>query len=372
MRDSGAGFRGGISGQAVTAPLSLPRRLLYGLMVAMGALLFLEVAARRVEVAWPVTRGVPLPSPQGGGCAGCVVGASAPGAPHVPVRLEWSDALSTWVAAQSDAPPGGAPLALRGPAPAKIKGADEWRLMTLGDSSIWGDGVADADVFSAVASRALTTRTGRRVQAFNAAQPGHSTKSSRVVLEALGEQIQPDGVLIGNLWSDLFHRASPAFLPPPGQASPAALYRLSLRLLAPWLPQRRVGWVDVERGTGVPAEGLEPDTPPPLYRENLHAMAARAEAMGALPIFLLLPAPIDQGPGGAPDFIAAYRDEMRAVAAERQAVWVDGVAGFAAAGAGPAHFFDSVHPSSSGHALLGALLAQALAPHIPPVGDPAP
>ena len=358
----------------MTAALSLPRRLLYSLLVAVGALLFVEVVARRVEAAWPAPRGVPLPSPQGGGCAGCVEGASAHGAAadHLPVLLVWSDELGTWVAAADDAKFGVAPPALRGPTPAAEKGPDEWRLMTLGDSSIWGDGVAEADVFSAVASRALSARTGRAVQAFNAAQPGHSTKSSLAVFDALGPRIQPDAVVIGNLWSDLFHRASPAFFTPPGQSSPVALYRLSLRLLAPWLPQRQVGWVDVERGLGVPAKGLEPDTPPSLYHENLTALAEGAAALGARPVFVLLPAPIDQQPGGAPAFIEAYRDIMRAVSAQQGAVLVDGVAGFAAAGAGPEHFFDSVHPSEAGHALLGALVADALAPSIEGDAPPAP
>lgn len=351
-----------------TPPLPLPRRLAYSAFAAVGALLFLEIAARQVEARWPASPPTPLPSPQGMGCATCLPGAAQPpaGSAHLPIQLVWSDDAGAWVASADGKPGDGALAAVRGDPPPTPKPPEEWRLVTVGDSSVWGDGVPTAGVFSSVAAQALSSQTGRPVRALIAAQPGHTTARSLSVLRSVGPQLDPDVVLIGNLWSDLFHRASPAFVEPPGAQAPWALYRLSLRLLAPLLPQGTVGWIDPDRGTGMPAAGASPQTSLDDYRANLGALADQARALGATPAFLLLAAPIDQDPSGVPPFITEYRAVMRQVAQEEDAVLVDAVAGFEEAGVGPAHFFDAVHPSAAGHALLGELTASALAPLLAP------
>jgi lysophospholipase L1-like esterase len=56
----------------------------------------------------------------------------------------------------------------------------------------------------------------------------------------------------------------------------------------------------------------------------------------------------------------AYRDAMRAVAADEGALLIDGFSPFV--GREPGLMLDDVHPSAQGHALLGATLAEALLP----------
>ena len=72
------------------------------------------------------------------------------------------------------------------------------RLLSTGDSSVYGFGVADRAVFLEVAAN-LLQEGGSPVEAVNAAIPGYSTYQSRNLLEMRGLALEPDVVeLRGN------------------------------------------------------------------------------------------------------------------------------------------------------------------------------
>jgi len=89
-------------------------------------------------------------------------------------------------------------MGMRGEEPTIPKPAGVRRLLTTGDSSIFGFGVADEHVFSEVAARAL----GDNVEAINAATPGYSSFQTINLLKLRALETEPDVVVIGNLWSD--------------------------------------------------------------------------------------------------------------------------------------------------------------------------
>jgi hypothetical protein len=251
-------------------------------------------------------------------------------------------------------------LGLRGPELGP-KQENEIRILSLGDSTIWGHGVKDADVFSIVAAAELSERWERPVRSIIGAQPGHDVEQSDRVLASRGRVIDPDWVLIGNQWSDMFYDESPAQIRAPGQTAPFALYRTSHRLLGRFLNTKKVGWLDPDRGVGMPREGAQPRTPLPAYRSGLTALVRRAqEQLGARVALVVLPAPIDWHAEGLPRFVAAYRDTLRSVAAEWNAPVVEGAEWFKAHGASNAHFYDPVHPSVEGHRLLADAVVATL------------
>ena len=238
-------------------------------------------------------------------------------------------------------------LGLRGPDPELPKPAGRVRVMTLGDSSIFGYGVEDEQVFAAVALSELPD-----ADLVTGAIPGHDTHQSLAVLESIGAEVHPDVVLIGNLWSDLYHEPQSE-----GPRYDFALYRHAVRLLTPFLEPRKIGWLDEGSGAGVPGPRKLPRTGLGVYQVNLALLASTARGLGAEPVFVLLPSPWDATGEQVPDWVATYRESMRAVADEVDAELLDGPELFVDHPSGLKLFFDQVHPSEEGHQLLGEALA---------------
>jgi len=247
-------------------------------------------------------------------------------------------------------------LALRGPDVAD-KASGEIRLMTLGDSSVFGFGVEEDDVFGAVAATQLSQSWGKPVVSINGGTPGYTSVQALHTLQDVGALVEPDMVVIATLWSDLFQTETPLERAG-GQRHPLALYRVSTRLLARYLPAPKVGWTEGE--VGGEAAGRSARVGLERYRRTLEELVQAARALGATPVILLLPAPIDLDPAPVPRLIGSYRSALQEVGQRHGLIVVDGPDIFRKKSAGNADFYDQVHPSTAGHALLGDALARAL------------
>jgi lysophospholipase L1-like esterase len=85
---------------------------------------------------------------------------------------------------------------LRGRDPAPRQ-QDTVRILVLGDSQAWGFGVTDSQTFSAVLEDSLSQRFPERdIQVLNAGVPGYGTADELAFLEARGEELQPDIVVV--------------------------------------------------------------------------------------------------------------------------------------------------------------------------------
>ena len=83
------------------------------------------------------------------------------------------------------------------PAPADLK------LLLLGDSFTFGQGVPYETTWGAVAERRLRSR-GMRIEAINAGMQGMDTRSELLLLRELGPLHRPDVVVLGFLINDLY------------------------------------------------------------------------------------------------------------------------------------------------------------------------
>jgi len=255
-------------------------------------------------------------------------------------------------------------LGLRGPE-VKPRAPNEQRLFTMGDSSIFGAGVTLEHVFSSVAARELSRRWGKKVTAVIGATPGYDSMQSLITLRKLGAKVQPTWVIIVNLWSDLFHinanlvrlRRRTIIRGPLGHL---ALYR-QLRRHLPGLRPIQIEWrvTDAERGEALGDRSMR--TPIKHYAENLQQMVDAAQRVGARPLFLILPAPMDFSTDRyEPSTVEQFRSIIRKVAQQFRVPLVDGPALFRKAGAGLECFLDNTHPSARGHHILGLAVADAL------------
>ena len=255
-------------------------------------------------------------------------------------------------------------LGLRGPE-VTPRAPGEQRLLTMGDSSIFGAAVPEKYVFSSVAARELERQWGSKVSAVIGAIPGYDSGQSLTTLKQLGLKVEPTWVVIGNLWSDLYHGDAEmarikrrAIIR--GPLARFALYR-QLRRFLPGLRPVQVHWIFSDDDLGDPSEGRSTRVPLEQYTQNLEEMLLLSYKRGARVLFLILPAPMDFSDDVSDQpTVKKFRDAMRILAARHNALLVDGPAVFKKAGAGLAWFIDNVHPSAEGHELLGKAVADAL------------
>jgi lysophospholipase L1-like esterase len=91
-------------------------------------------------------------------------------------------------------------LGLRGPELPPDKAPDERRILVLGDSMVYGQGVADADTVPAQLERALD-RPG--VTVVNGGLRAYSTAQELALLKDLDGRIRPDLVFLCWFWNDI-------------------------------------------------------------------------------------------------------------------------------------------------------------------------
>ncbi|MDP6932412.1 MAG: SGNH/GDSL hydrolase family protein [Myxococcota bacterium] len=237
------------------------------------------------------------------------------------------------------------------------------RLMTLGDSSIFGARVADGEVFSTIASELLSEHTGRTVEPINGGVPGYSSEQAMRLYRWHLADLEPDFLVIGTLWSDSFNSMEtdkeilsgfyPGFW---GSLQKLALYRLLDSRVNSKATPVQVEW-EFQEGSG------RYRVMPQDYADNLATLASEARKDGVVPVFLLLPALEDVNGVELPEPRPTYRDIMREVGTELDVLVVDAAETFRM---GTSELFvDEVHPSALGHAVLGELLARELVTHEP-------
>lgn len=235
------------------------------------------------------------------------------------------------------------------------------RVLTLGDSNIFGHDLADADTLQLRLRDALERR-GVRVDVLCGGVPGYSSEQSRALLDELGWGLKPDLILIANLLSDSTHEhfQDRAWMDALKGDTPAqALLRGSVARA--WLRhalvresriERRIRWI---REPNLRAKERVPIA---QYEENLRAMLADAAARGVGGfIFQLATADRLAGRPDAPD----YLDVQRAVAADTGVPILDAIDVLRAAKLREDQaFIDPVHASGEANGRYGEAIAEAL------------
>jgi len=243
------------------------------------------------------------------------------------------------------------------------------RVLTLGDSSIYGYGLTDDQTLHASLGRALTA-SGVDADVICAAVPGYSTEQTLVLLEELGWDLAPDVLVVGNLWSDanIDHFQDRTWLEALA-AGPAQVER-GLARSAAWRWIRRwrtpaeawylpVGWIRDPMRRG------DHRVPVADYAANLETLIQAGRERGAQAILLQPTNRIrmadlvraDPSVHGWAPWFSAQRD----VAARLGVPLVDARDVVQATGlAGDEAFLDDMHPTGAVNAALGARLAQVI------------
>lgn len=245
---------------------------------------------------------------------------------------------------------------------------DAPRVLTLGDSSVFGHGNADGDTFHDRLDLALeSARVRARVRC--AGVSGYSSVQGLILMDEVGWSWRPDLLVVGYLWSDAnadtFQDA--ALL---GQARAPGARALRLLQRSALFRGVRSG-VDVAAGRPASRQVSWPETstgaatarvPAAEYLANLEHLASVARSRDVGMLVLGLPHR-DEVAGtlrGRSDW-DTHRAIQRAFAAAHGLPYVDGNAVFGASGSSVAELFqDGVHPTAKGQALLADEAARLL------------
>ena len=328
-----------------------------GMMVSAGLLLMAEAGAsifgKRSLLHWqaPVSR-------------------TQTGAPYLPGSpyLLWE--MSPGTRTELDAQVHVNTLGLRGDEISKTKDAGTRRILIVGDSSVYGHGVNQDEVFSQILNKSL----GTSIEVINGGVPGYSTYQTLNLLDLRGWDTKPDLLVIANLWSDnnfdtfvdreLISQRT-AFdaswaAPVSTVLQKSALYRWldwTVRLAPRAEEVKKVGWM-LGRGSAGGHRRVEVND----YADNLRTMVQRAQSNEAEVLFLALANTVDLGveTEGAHAW-PLYREVMEDIATQTGAPFVAVQPAFEASGLPVSKLFiDEMHPSPAGHAIIAATLHSRL------------
>ncbi len=250
-----------------------------------------------------------------------------------------------------------------------------WRVLSLGDSNTWGQGVENHQTYTNVLERLLKeARPGVAVEALNAGVVGYgSAQSLRLEQELLGDR-PFDLVLVYTMGCDSSQGPRPdqAYLHGPAVtalldvAQHSGLFRLARRAVH---GSGRAGRNQGDRR----AARATPET----YRANLTRMVSLARDRGA-EVLLVEPLPVctrdecssvlspledpSRPRAGISPTERSYHDVMRAVARETGVGLVDLPAQVDGWGPTQAIYIDASHPTVEGHAHIAAAIATEALP----------
>lgn len=262
----------------------------------------------------------------------------------------------------------------RGPPIQTEKTAGIRRVLVVGDSSVYGHGVRQEATFV----HRLNELVGASVEVINLGVPGYSSAQSLNLLELRGWELEPDLIIVANLWSDNNFDAfvdnellseqiafSSGVL---GKVSRLmqglALYRWldwKLRLAKRAERVTTVGWILGQTPTGGLRRVAVND-----YAKNLVRFADEADSRNARVLYMSFANSVDLGaPTDGAIAWTLYRDVMGAVAQYTGSPLVEVVPAFEASGADWTDLFiDELHPSELGHRLIAEALNERLLPWI--------
>lgn len=266
-------------------------------------------------------------------------------------------------------------LGLRGPEITIPKPEGVRRLLTVGDSAVFGFGVSEETVFSQVAANILNEQnTEVKIESINGAIPGYSTVQSINLLELRTWQTDPDLVVVGSIASDsnygnFVDKNLIASLMKQEQGRIAQLHRFmtfsAAYRVADWRRRVRVhanrikeigNQIYATNPSGVRRVAIND------YAKNLDFIIDSARKRGA-EVVLVMPANENDITKRirAKHPLDPYRKVMRETAKRHRVPLLSMVEVFQESRyPSKKLFLDPVHPSAFGHRILGAALAEIL------------
>jgi len=260
---------------------------------------------------------------------------------------------------------------MRGPEVISPKTTETRRILSLGGSVAFGEGVALRDTYTIDAVRDLG---GMRVglEALIMAVPEYTALQTRNLLDMRGWALDPDLVLmagpgaeldVGAYQDDTVVSIYRGLTNTHRQMESLAIFRI----LDHWVRVKNGPKAEARTTVFARQHPINSDQRPRLgtnsYASHLDAIARQARELDVEIVFIITPVPGDLDESGTPPTVTLYRDAMRQVAARNGVKLVDGSAVFRKSGrTADALFQDDHQLSVQGHRTLSYALSRTVKP----------
>ncbi len=245
------------------------------------------------------------------------------------------------------------------------------RILALGNSCTFGVGVEGEDSFPEQLENLIGQSVPEGIEVLNAGTPGYTAFQGRRFLERIGDDLDPDIVIVSfgfndsDVWSSRTDRETAAVFEPQGWrkwARRSAFYRL----LAAALPRKGAdtgAGGAAAGGHGESGVGQIPRLMPEEFYEEMTAIAAWANDRGRNALFLVWPYR-KQVTENRPEPII-YQPLILKVAADTRSPAINLIDAMIAAGeqmeSAEALFVDHIHGSPAGCRVVATAVADLLA-----------
>jgi lysophospholipase L1-like esterase len=274
-------------------------------------------------------------------------------------------------------------LGLRGPDVAAVPPAGVHRVLALGDSATFGEGLAEEDAFPPQLERELRTRTGQPWEVLNAGVQGYNAADELGLLVTRGLALEPEAVVVGFNLNDFDYgpvinslgiltrdRETRAARWSPGNLSE---FYLVLRWLAVMRQNAFVRWSSNDAPPDAPGKGFSDfDRAVSTMRKRyyaqpnddrwqtmvdaLHGFARVARERRLRLVVAIIP---DGDQLEAPEPAPLPQQKILGICTDAKLDCLDLYPAFIAAGATGLHL-DIMHPNAAGQAVIAKALADRL------------
>jgi lysophospholipase L1-like esterase len=263
-------------------------------------------------------------------------------------------------------------MGFRGPLPDQPKPEGRRRILSTGDSSFYGFGVNDDEVFTHQLGADLVVQ-GLDVDVINAGVGGYTIAQHMLVMAEQGWALEPDLLILANVWSDntwdTFRDEDLLLSNRFAQANPLTRSAL-VRLFAAWWSsggEAESGRVIVWNAADGWPEGKVRRVPLDRWMA-LHDQLLREAARRGTGVIFLKPTNsflLGESPMGPPPAWSPYFEAMDALAAHHQIPIIDVTTVYKAAMAtgitAEELLWDKMHPTALGHRVLSQAIQARLA-----------
>jgi lysophospholipase L1-like esterase len=275
-------------------------------------------------------------------------------------------------------------LGLRGPEATPLPAPGIHRVLALGDSATFGEGMRVEEAFPALLEAELNARGGTRYEVINAGVEGYNTAAELAYLERHGLALRPEAVVVGFNLNDFDYAPVLGKLGvltndqsqrmASGSLANVSEFYLVLRWLARTVAARWHG----TPAAAVPAESDGAFAPLDRYvsllrkayyrqptderwqtlEDSLRGLGAVARANGLRLVIAIIP---DGDQIGVADPDLTPQRKLMAICTREALDCVDLYPDFAAHAADGPLYLDIMHPNPAGQRLIAAALARRLA-----------